>query len=75
MIVDTMKAYFDGMVVTSKEFVDHVRDLKWALRRMTFNNVQLISPKCAFDVNSEKFIGFVISQRGSSHSRESQRHQ
>ena len=52
------------MLVKSKENEDHLIDLKETFQALRAYNMKLNPEKCAFDVSSGKFLGFMVSQRG-----------
>ena len=60
----TMEVYVDDMLVKSKTAADytaHLFDTFAILRRY---QMKLNPLKCAFGVASEKFLGFMVNQRG-----------
>lgn len=63
MICDTMEAYVDDMLVKSIKRVDHVEDLRNTFERMRLHQVRLNQTKCAYDVQYDKFLGYMVSQR------------
>ncbi|XP_038986795.1 uncharacterized protein LOC120112114 [Phoenix dactylifera] len=60
----SMEVYVDDMLVKSKVAQDHVTDLSKAFSILRRYQMKLNPAKCAFEVTSGKFLGFVISQRG-----------
>ena len=52
------------MLVKSKREEDHLEDLKETFDTLRSYNMKLNLGKCAFGVTVEKFLGFVVSQRG-----------
>ena len=59
-----MEVYVDDMLVKSKTAVDHTAhlfDTSAILRRY---QMKLNPLKCTFGVASEKFLGFMVNQRG-----------
>uniref|UniRef100_A0A2N9EPX2 Uncharacterized protein n=1 Tax=Fagus sylvatica TaxID=28930 RepID=A0A2N9EPX2_FAGSY len=58
-----VEVYVDDMLVKSKENEDHLTDLKEAFQALRTYNMKLNPGKCAFDVSSGKFLGFMVSQR------------
>ena len=59
-----MKVYVDDMLVKSKEELAHLDDLKETFATLRQYQMKLNPSKCAFGVSSEKFLGFMVSQRG-----------
>ena len=59
-----MKAYVDDMLVKSKEASQHTEDLSESFATLRKYRMKLNPTKCAFGVNSGKFLGFMVSQRG-----------
>ena len=59
-----MEAYLDDMMVKSASMVDHVDDLQETFATLREHNMRLNPSKCTFGVTSEKFQGFIVSQRG-----------
>ena len=59
-----MEVYVDDMLVKSKEELVHLDDLKETFATLRQYQMKLNPSKCAFGVASEKFLGFMVSQRG-----------
>ena len=59
-----IEAYIDDMLVKGKTMSQHIVDLKKTFSTLRTYGMRLNPTKCAFGVSSEKFLGFVISQRG-----------
>ena len=59
-----MEAYVDDMLVKSKTISQHIADLEETFSTLKEHGMRLNPTKCAFGVNSGKFLGFIISQRG-----------
>ena len=59
-----MEVYVDDMLVKSKEELAHLDNLKETFVTLRQYQMKLNPSKCAFGVTSEKFLGFVVSQRG-----------
>lgn len=59
-----MEAYVDDMIVKSTKGLMHNMDLRAAFEVMRQHNLCLNLDKCPFGVNSGKFLGFMLSQRG-----------
>lgn len=64
MVGVTMEAYVDDMLVKYVKGVDHTENLRKTFERMKLHQVRLNSAKCAFGVQSMKFLGYMVSQRG-----------
>ena len=59
-----VEVYIDDMLVKSKEEDDHLKDLKKMFNTLRKYQMKLNPSKCAFDVSSDKFLGFMVSQTG-----------
>ena len=59
-----MEVYVDDMLVKSREYENHLDDLKKTFNTLKQYSMKLNSSKCAFGVSFEKFLGFMVSQRG-----------
>ena len=59
-----MKVYVDDMVVRSKTFEEHCKDLEKFMERLTKFNVRLYPKKWVFTVSSCELLGYVISSKG-----------
>jgi hypothetical protein len=59
-----MEVYVDDMLVKSLTSCDHVADLAEAFDTLRKYHMKLNPQKCAFGVDSGKFLGFMVSQRG-----------
>ena len=60
----TMEAYIDDMVVKSRHQEDHLSDLAEIFAILKKHKLRLNASKCAFDVGSGKFLGFLVTNRG-----------
>ena len=58
-----IEIYVDDMLVKSMESLDHVHDLHEAFETLKRYRMKLNPAKCAFRVSSEKFLGYMISNR------------
>ena len=58
-----MEAYVNDMMVKSVSMAQHVVDLQETFATLQEHNMQLNPTKCTFRVSSDKFLGFIISQR------------
>ena len=52
------------MLVKSLQCLDHVQHLSEAFDHLRKYKVRLNPEKCTFDVASEKFLGYVVTQWG-----------
>ena len=57
-------AYMDDMLIKSKILDDHLVDLEENFIVMKNNKVKINLAKCAFGVIIEKFLGFMLTERG-----------
>ncbi len=60
-----MEVYVDDMLVKSRTAEHHVADLDEAFSTLRKYLKMLNHAECAFEVTSGKFLGFVVTQRGS----------
>ena len=58
-----MEVYIDGMQVKTKDEANHLEDLEETFETLCQYRMKLNSSKCVFGVSSEKFLGFMVSQR------------
>ena len=63
-IVKMMEIYIDDMVVKSKLSQNHLEDLTKTFRILRLHKLRLNASKCVFEVDSGKFLGFMVSHRG-----------
>ena len=59
-----MEVYVDDMLVKSRKYENHLDDLKKTFNTLKQYNMKLNPSKCAFGVSFEKFLDFMVSQRG-----------
>ena len=59
-----MEVYIDDNLVKTKERPDHMKHLQETFELLCTNGIKLNPLKCAFGVNSGKFLGFMVTQRG-----------
>ena len=59
-----VQVYVDDMLVKSLREDDHLDDLRETFNTLRSYNMKLNPNKCAFDVTTGKFLGFMVSQRG-----------
>ncbi|XP_042974738.1 uncharacterized protein LOC122306375 [Carya illinoinensis] len=60
----SMEVYVDNLLVKSKEPARHLDDLRKAFGILRHYKMRLNPAKCAFGVESKKFLGFIVSERG-----------
>ena len=61
-----MEVYVDDMLVKSKEEGSHLDDLNETFVTLRQYKMTLNPTRCAFEVSSGKFLGFMMSQWGRS---------
>ena len=59
-----VEVYVDDMLVKTKDEENHLEDLKETFETLRRYRMKLNPSKCVFGVASEKFLGFMVSQRG-----------
>ena len=59
-----MEIYINDMLVKSTESLDHTHYLHKAFKTLKQYGMKLNPNKCAFGVSSEKFLGYMVSNRG-----------
>jgi hypothetical protein len=59
-----MEVYIDDVVVKSVGFEEHMTDLKLSLERMKKSELWMNPLKCAFEVTSGRFLGFIVHEHG-----------
>ena len=59
-----MEVYVDDMLVKSKEESAYLDDLQETFATFRQYQMKLNPSKCAFEVASGKFLGFMVSQKG-----------
>ena len=64
MLGKTMEAYIDDMLVKSKERFNHAKHLQEAFELLRRYDMKLNPLKCAFRVSACKFLGFMVTQKG-----------
>ena len=64
LIRRTVEVYIDDIVVKSKTRGEHDQHLKEISHLMREYNMKLNSSKCTFGVSADKFLGFMVTQRG-----------
>ena len=64
LLGNTMEAYIDDTLVKSKERFDHAKHLQEAFELLRRYDMKLNPLKCEFEVSADKFLGFMVTQRG-----------
>ena len=59
-----VQVFVDDMLVKSVRENDHLCDLQETFNTLRSCNMKLNPSKCVFGVTAEKFLGFMVSQRG-----------
>ena len=59
-----VQVYVNDMLVKSVRENDHLSDLQETFNTLRSYNMKLNPSKCMFGVTTEKFLGFMVSQRG-----------
>ena len=59
-ISQTMEVYVDNMLVKNPTIEQHVQDLDDTFSAFRFYNMKLNPKKCTFNVEVEKFLGFMV---------------
>ncbi|GKV11443.1 hypothetical protein SLEP1_g22704 [Rubroshorea leprosula] len=59
-----LEVYVDDIVVKSLKAKDHLADLDETFNNLKQNRMRLNPAKCIFGVESGKFLGFMVSQKG-----------
>jgi hypothetical protein len=59
-----VEVYIDDMLVKSIQATRHVADMRETFNTLRRYNMTLNPTKCAFEVSSGKFLGFMVSQKG-----------
>ncbi|GKV27757.1 hypothetical protein SLEP1_g36892 [Rubroshorea leprosula] len=63
-IGQNLEVYVDDIVVKSLKAEDHLTDLEETFNNLRKNIMRLNPTKCIFGVESEKFLGIMVSRRG-----------
>lgn len=58
-----MEVYVNGLLVKSKEYAQHLANLREPFGVLYKYIMKLDPAKCAFGVYSRKFLGFIVSER------------
>ena len=64
LLGNTMEPYVDDMIVKILEQESHIKKLSQVFEVLRQHNMQSNTSKCAFGVQSEKFLGYMIVQKG-----------
>ncbi|KAM1099065.1 hypothetical protein TB2_005591 [Malus domestica] len=64
MLHKNVECYVDDVVVKTKKRSYHLKDLRVVFERLRKYNLKMNPLKCAFDVTSGKFLGFIVKHRG-----------
>ena len=59
-----LEVYIDDIVIKSASLSHHLADLRLALEMMHQYELKKNSLKCVFGVSAEKFLGFIIHEKG-----------
>ena len=63
-IRDIVEVYIDDMVVKSKKSEEHVPNLVEVFKILRQHKLSLNASKCAFGLESGKFLGYMITTQG-----------
>ncbi|KAK4388597.1 hypothetical protein Sango_2466300 [Sesamum angolense] len=64
MLHKNIECYFDNLVIKSKKRDDHFHDLRKVFEHLRRYQLKMNPSKCALGVTFEKFLGFIVRQRG-----------
>ena len=64
MLGRNVQAYVDDMVVTCQLNEQHVTDLEELFTTIAKYRLELIPEMCVFEVEADKFLGFLLTERG-----------
>ena len=64
LLGSTMEVYIDDMLVKSKQRPNHATHLQQAFDLLREYGMKLNPLKCAFGVSADRFLGFMVTQRG-----------
>jgi hypothetical protein len=59
-----LEVYIDDLVIKSADFDEHLANLRLTLERMRKYNLKMNPLKCAFSVSVERFLGFIVHEKG-----------
>lgn len=57
-----MKVYVNDLLIKSTETGHHISNFEEAFGELQWHQMKLHPNKCTFDVTSEKFLGFLVTQ-------------
>ncbi|XP_028107733.1 uncharacterized protein K02A2.6-like [Camellia sinensis] len=60
----TIETYIDDMVMKSKLATNHLADLREVFGILKSHQLRLNASKCAFEVGTGKFLGYMVTHRG-----------
>ena len=60
----SMEVYVDDMLIKSQTIEQHISDLVDTFASLRLYNMRLNPEKCTFGVETGKFLGFMVSQKG-----------
>ena len=60
----TVEVYIDDIVVKSKQEGRHIEDLQGTFEVLRQHKLRLNAEKCVFSVGAGKFLGYLITNRG-----------
>ena len=64
MLNHHLEIYIDDIVVKSKKAIEHVNHLRKSFERIRLHQLKLNPLKCAFRVQAENFLRFLVHQKG-----------
>ena len=64
LIGKIVEIYIDDVVVKSKNYTEHLADLRKTLESTRRHGLKMNPNKCAFGVSAGQFLGFMIYERG-----------
>ena len=64
LLGSTMEVYIDDILVKSKQRPDHAAHLQQTFDLLREYGMKLNPLKCAFRVSADRFLGFMVTQRG-----------
>src|SRR6185437_1724580 len=59
-----LEVYIDDIVIKSAGLDHHLADLRLALQTMCRYGLKMNPLKCVFGVSAEKFLGFIVHEKG-----------
>lgn len=63
-IGETLEVYMDDMIVKYDQDEIHAQQLKWVFKMVKEYNMRLNLEKWTFDVWTNKFLGFYLTEQG-----------